>query len=135
MKSVKLVTLLTCILSTGCFANSRNPRQLSSEEAEAIAQKIYAESVNQSIEDVEAIANIIGSIIIREIRSDNSSRQNSEENKRKVTAAIGYIVSLIITSIKKRRSRKLNRGAFLLDQEQLLIDQIAEKIREISDEN
>ena len=135
MKSVKLVTLLTCILSAGCFANSRNPHRLSSEEAEAIAQKIYAESVNQSIEDVEAIANIIGSIIIREIRSDNSSRQNSEENKRKVTAAIGYIVSLIITSIKKRRSRKLNRGAFLLDQEQLLIDQIAEKIREISDEN
>ena len=135
MKSVKLVTLLTCIFSTGCFANSRNPHRLSSEEAEAIAQKIYAESVNQSIEDIEAIANIIGSIIIREIRSDNSSRQNSEENKRKVTAAIGYIASLIITSVKKRRSRKLHRGAFLLDQEQLLIDQIAEKIREISDEN
>lgn len=130
MKKVRLALLIMGLLS---FANFNLSKTLSKKEAESVAQDIFSQSVDQLIDDAEAIANIIGSIIIREIKDDGADISESERNKLKVTAAAGYIASLIINHIKNKQ--KTRRSSFSPHKQQFLLDQITEKLVEISNED
>jgi hypothetical protein len=131
MKKVRSIFFVAIVL---CFCNFSLSKSLSQKDAELVAQDIFASSVDQSIEDAEAIANIIGSMIIREIKDGDEEASESERNKLKVTAAAGYIASLIINHVKSKRNQRARRSSLLGNKQQYLIDQITEKLVEMSNE-
>jgi len=115
-----------------CMCTEITSRELSQKEAESIAEDIFLQSTNHVINDAQAIANIIGSIIIREIKDNDQDQAISEAKKQNVTQAIGYIAELILKHMIKKQARKNSRCAFLFEQEQLVIDSIAAKLVEIT---
>jgi hypothetical protein len=115
-----------------CTCTEITSRELSQKEAESIAGDIFSQSADHVINDAQAIANIIGSIIIREIKDNDPDRAISEAKKQNVTQAISYIAELILEHVRKKKARKNSRCAFLFEQEQLVIDSIAAKLVEIT---
>lgn len=125
MKAKYILLALLCI-STTIFSH-----ELSQNEANNIAQDIYAQSTDEWIEDIGKTADVVGSLIIQRMHNDDQKKiTESEQNKEIVIKASMYIASLIVKHIQKKKKR--HRNKLLFYQEELLVDQIAEVVLELS---
>jgi hypothetical protein len=133
------IALLACLICSSSVIVNSESQQMSKQEATRAAQALYSQSVDESIEqtvdDIRDIADIVGSIIIRETRYTKDAIEKSEENKQKVTACAAYLIAEIIKAIRKGKNKKNRRSRQLLDKKQFMVDQITEKLLEIFNEN
>ena len=131
MVNIRVYLFLVYILLSSC---SLFAIDVSENEAQEIARNIYEQTVEQSIQDAETVANIVGSIIIHRIK-DNESEIAASERKKQVIieAATMAITPIVMRIIRRIKNRQPHRNRISSTKVEYYIDEIAEKVLEINE--